>query len=72
MIEANEFRNWLDNSVTKEILKTLQDRREFYVNRVLDGIPEAATNFLITFGEHIGHINAYDELLNITFSDLEE
>lgn len=71
MIERKEFNAWLEHKVTKAIFEEIQLRRIFYNQALLNGVPAYESKIEAIF-EHIGRINAYDELLGIEYSDLDE
>jgi len=67
-ITKEQFDNWIDNPVTKEIfsqLKFYRDNSQAYLNA--GSFPDGESALLI-IGELRGTLRAYDQLLTITYS----
>jgi hypothetical protein len=70
MLKQSEFADWIKNPITQAAFKVIEERKDYYSESILDGAP-GGTEVLLTLGEHIGRVNAYNELLGITFDDFD-
>ena len=73
MITKEEFNLWQDMPATKEIFEILKESRKYYLAALLNGGSDMVINTdrMLSFGEIIGQINAYDDLLKIDYFSLD-
>lgn len=78
MIEKNveitrqDFDTWQENPVTKKVFEEINKTRTYHLFSLLNGAPaQNGMNHLVNIGQIIGRINAYDDLLEISFSQLD-
>ena len=69
MLKQKDYSEWVRNPITKAVFKILDDRSKYYMRTILDGVPESNRNQILTLGEHIGRVNAYNEIIAITFEE---
>ena len=73
MLDKAAFLAWQDSPVTQYLFDLLRDRAEFFSDLVLDGMPgQDGQKLLLSIGEAIGRINAYNEIIDIHFEDISE
>uniref|UniRef100_A0A6M3J3F5 Uncharacterized protein n=1 Tax=viral metagenome TaxID=1070528 RepID=A0A6M3J3F5_9ZZZZ len=73
MSQRDEFKTWLEDPVTQHVFSLLAARAEYFSDLILDGMPhQEGEKLLITMGEAIGRINAYNEIIDIHFEDFQE
>lgn len=71
MITKQDFDFWYEHPVTKEVFEILKLLRTENMDLLLRGqfnIPNTVP--LMAYGETIGRLNAYDDLLKIEYGDL--
>lgn len=71
-ITQQDFDLWKENPVTKEVFKEIEETKSYHLIVLLNGAP-APDNIhpLVSYGQTIGRINGYDDLLNISFNHLD-
>ncbi len=72
MINKEFFELWIEQDITKFFFHLIEEEKNNYLKALLsnsDGIE--SSNSLISIGKILGKINAYDEILNISYEDIQ-